>query len=748
MLGPAPLTDTTQSILDASLDAILGLLGKAPGTRVGLAVGSEDRMTFVAAAGRSAEELRGTPLDLGALAEPARADLCIGRPAEVDPAAAGISRARGPRLSLRRTKRTLFLTPLFRQGNQRAILGIETARAISPEVRRRLETLGVLVAPVLQGMGLHEDQHRQRSRERFRSLVQNSSDIVTLVDLDATIQYVTPSAERMLGYDPAELIGKNLSTFMHEEDAPAVLAFFFEAAKRSGVTPPVEWRARHRDGSWLHLETIMNNLLDDPNVAQMVLNTRDISDRKALEQQLAHQAFHDPLTDLANRALFKDRVEHALRSRARESTPLGVLFLDLDNFKTVNDSLGHVVGDELLVAAAKRIESCLRWGDTAARLGGDEFAILIDDASGDVPAHVAERVIEVLKTPFMLQGKKSFIQTSIGIAMNEEGEGADEVLRNADIAMYTAKNAGKGRYAVFEPMMHASALEQLELDSDLQRAVERDEFVLHYQPIADLKTGRIVGVEALVRWQHPVRGLLPPSHFIARAEETGVILPMGQWILREACRQVASWNGELTEGPPLRASVNLSGKQLESPTLVEDVSAVLTETGIHPQALILELTESMMMHNTDATIELLRKLKTLGVELAVDDFGTGYSSLHYLPSFPIDILKIAKQFVDGIQVGTQESALLHTIVDLCRALGLRTLAEGIEYASQAEWLRKLRVEWGQGYYLSKPLNVEHMGMLLAGHRLTDYAAEVQNTVERRESEWWERVVGSYGSAAA
>ena len=745
LLGPALLTSSAQSTLEASLDAVLALLGKGSGARASFALGAEDKVTFVATAGHSAEELRGTTLDLEVLAEPMRDLLLRGRPVEIDPADAGISGTRGLRLSLRRKRRVLLLSPLFMYGGPRAMLSIETSGKIPADVRKRLGTLGSLVAPVLQGVAGKEDQHLQRGRERFRSLVQNSSDVVMLVDIDTTIQYVTPSAERVLGYDPAALIGTQLTKLLHPDDVPAVLAFFSEATKNEGVTPTVEWRAGHRDGSWLHLETIGNNLLDDPNVGHMVLNTRDISDRKALEQQLSHQAFHDPLTDLANRALFKDRVEHALLSRARATTPLGVLFLDLDNFKTVNDSLGHVVGDELLITAAKRIQSCLRSADTAARLGGDEFAVLIEDATGEVSVHIAERIIEAFKAPFTLQGKKSFIHTSLGIATSNSGEGADEILRNADIAMYTAKNAGKGCYAVFEPEMHAVALGQLELDVDLRRAVEREEFVLHYQPITDLTTGRIVGVEALVRWRHPERGLLPPSHFISRAEETGIILPIGHWILKEACRQVAAWNRDDPEGPPLRASVNLSGKQLESPTLVEDIAAVLTDTGMDPGALILELTESMMMHNTDSTIELLKKLKGLGVQLAVDDFGTGYSSLHYLPSFPIDILKIAKQFVDGIQGGTQESALLYTIIDLCRTLGLRTLAEGIEYASQAEWLRKLRCEWGQGFYLSKPLDVEQMTALLASRKLTEYAAEVQNTVERREAEWWGRVVGDYAA---
>ena len=737
-----------QRILEASLDAILALLGNGSGARASLALGSEDKMSFVATAGKGADERKGTALDLGDLPEATRALLLEGQSVEVDPATAHIAEPRRPRIPFWRKSRSLFIVPLFIHRGLEGILAFETFSSLAHDVQEGLETLGALVAPALEGVRLNEDLHLQSSRERFRSLVQNSSDVVTLVDIDTTIHYLTPSVERVLGFDPAELVGTKLTQLLHPDDVPAALAFFAEATKCAGVTAPVEWRARHRNGSWLHLETIGNNLLEDPNVGQMVLNTRDISERKALEQQLSHQAFHDPLTDLANRALFKDRVEHALLSHVRESAPLAVLFLDLDNFKNVNDSLGHVVGDELLVAAAKRIQSCLRPGDTAARLGGDEFAILIEDATSDSATHVAERIIESFKAPFTLQGDKSFIQTSVGIAIANAGESADEVLRNADIAMYMAKNSGKGRHAVFESRMHADALERLELESDLRRAVQREEFVLHYQPITDLKTGRIVGMEALVRWQHPERGLLPPSYFISQAEETGLILPLGRLVLQQASAQITEWNRRHPEDKPLFVTVNLSGKQLESSTLVEDVAAVLEESRIDPTTLILEMTESVMMHDTEFAIETLKELKALGIRLAVDDFGTGYSSLHYLHRFPIDILKIAKPFIDCIQSESSESAFIYTIVELCRTLGLQTVAEGVEYGSQAEQLRKLRCEWGQGDYLSAPLCHEEMSELLAnGRELSGYAAQVQNTVERREAEWWRRIVGDVSAAA-
>jgi len=738
-----------QRIFEASLAGILSVLGKSSGARASLALGSEDRMTFVATAGHGAGELHGLTLDLGHLSEPARDLLLEGRPVEIAPDSMDLPQPRRLGFPFRRRSRTLFLIPLFMHRGLKGILGVETSSSLAADVQGGLETLGALVAPALEGVGMNEDLHLQSSRERFRSLVQNSSDVVTLVDLDTTMHYLTPSVERVLGYDPAELVGTKLTHLLHPDDVGAALAFFSEAARRAGVTMPVEWRARHRNGSWLHLETIANNLLDDPNVGHMVLNTRDISERKALEQQLSHQAFHDPLTDLANRALFRDRVEHALLARSRENAPLVVLFLDLDNFKNVNDSYGHDVGDELLIAAAKRIQSCLRPADTAARLGGDEFAILLEDSGSESAIRVAERIIESFKAPFSLQDKKSFIQTSVGIALSELGESADEVLRNADIAMYMAKNAGKGCHAVFEPRMHTDALERLELESDLRRALQREEFVLRYQPIVDLRSGRVIGVEALVRWQHPERGLLSPSQFIGRAEETGLILPLGRWVLERACTQVARWNDVHPEDTPLLVSVNLSGKQLESETLIDDIAAVLASSGLQPGALILEMTESVMMHDTDSTIAMLSELKSLGLKLATDDFGTGYSSLHYLHSFPIDILKIAKPFVDRIQGETQESAFVYTIVELCRTLGLQTLAEGIEYDSQAEELRRLRCEWGQGNFLSEPLDDEQMDELVAiGRELKKYAVQVRSTVERREAEWWRRIVGDYGSAAA
>jgi diguanylate cyclase (GGDEF)-like protein/PAS domain S-box-containing protein len=580
--------------------------------------------------------------------------------------------------------------------------------------------------------------------ERFRSLVQNSSDVVTLVDQDTTIQYQTPSVARVIGHQPSDLVGLRLLDLLHPDDVADAEKFFAESLGRSGVTPAIEWRMRHRDGHWLHLETIGNNLLDDAAVGHLVLNTRDISDRKALEQQLAHQAFHDPLTDLANRALFRQRVDRALAVAHHSRTPCIVLFLDLDNFKKVNDSLGHVVGDELLVTVAARIRSCLRPPDTAARLGGDEFAILLEDArSAQEGVAVAERILDALRAPMMLRGNKTVIETSVGIAVSDPDDGADEVLRNADIAMYIAKGGGKNRHATFEPKMHAAALERLELESGLRRAVERGEFLLHYQPIVALGSGRLVGVEALLRWRRPERTLLAPRDFMPLAEETGLIVPIGRWVIQEACRQAAEWHRQYPDETPLLMCINLSGRQLEDPQLVRDLECAIDEVGLDPRALILEITETVMMDDTDSMVARLAELRSLGPRLSIDDFGTGYSSLRYLHSCPLDILKIARPFVDRLATDPQKEAFTRTIIELCRTLGLQAIAEGVESAEQAKQLRELGCELAQGTHLAEPIEAEHVTALIAeGRQISTYAALMEEVVRSREVEWWQKVLGA------
>jgi diguanylate cyclase (GGDEF)-like protein/PAS domain S-box-containing protein len=567
------------------------------------------------------------------------------------------------------------------------------------------------------------EQAVRQSEERFRALVQNASDLITVIDADTAIRYQSPSIERLLGHDAGALCGTKLSDLLHPDDVARLLGFISEAMAKPHESATVEARLRHRDGSWRDVEIVGTDLRHDAAIEGFVLNARDVSERKVLEKQLRHQAFHDPLTRLANRARFTDRLEHGLQRTSRDGKALAVLFMDLDNFKSVNDGLGHSAGDRLLVEIAERVQRCLRPGDTAARFGGDEFAILLEDlTSADEATIVAERIFEALRPPFETSGKELFIRASAGIALGHgASEDADELLRNADVAMYVAKSHGKGRFELYQQTMHVSMIERLELLGDLQRAVDREEFVVHYQPVVAMESGRIVGVEALVRWQHPERGLLPPAQFIPLAEESGVILSLGRWVLNEACLRMREWQIAFPDEPPLTLSVNVSVRQIQEPAFVDEVAAALAQSGLAPNSLILEITESVMMQEVTSTVQVLQSLKDLGVRLAIDDFGTGYSSLSYLRQFPFDILKIDKSFVDaGDRVNDKE--LTRAIIELGRTLHMEIVAEGIEAVEQLARLRALACELGQGYYFARP--VERSGideLLSAPNRSIDAA---------------------------
>jgi diguanylate cyclase (GGDEF)-like protein len=427
-------------------------------------------------------------------------------------------------------------------------------------------------------------------------------------------------------------------------------------------------------------------------------------DRKRLQDELTHQAFHDSLTGLANRALFKDRVDHALKRLQRRRRPLAVFFLDLDRFKAINDSFGHASGDALLIAVSKRLSDCVRAEDTVARLGGDEFAVLVENLAGEAEVRiVADRVKEAFREPIVIDGRELAVAASIGIALSEHGtETADDLLRNADLAMYRAKAAGGGARQ-YAPEMHAGMIDRLELESDLRQALAREQLYLVYQPIVDLQTGHLSGAEALLRWQHPTRGLVSPAEFIPVAESSGMIVPIGEWVLRQACRDARRWD-EIQGGEQLSVSVNISGRQLQTSELTSMVPRALIDAGLAPGRLTLEMTESVLIDRSDETLSLLHELRRLGVRLAIDDFGTGYSSLSYLHRFPVDIVKIDRSFIESLTGEADETSLAESIIRIGHGLRVTTVAEGIEDAAQLQALQRLECDHGQGYHFARPMS--------------------------------------------
>jgi diguanylate cyclase (GGDEF)-like protein/PAS domain S-box-containing protein len=575
--------------------------------------------------------------------------------------------------------------------------------------------VGVLGAMAAVAMGLLIRRAAARNVSQFRTLVHHATDLITVIDPTGTIVYQSPSVQRLVGHGPGDLMGSSYFDLIVEEDVEHVRLLVGDETTAPESTVTAEYRLRHDDGSSRHVESIVSNLIDDPTVNGLVLNTRDVTDRKILEEELAHQAFHDSLTGLSNRAVFHDRIDHALARSGRHGYRLAVFLLDLDGFKTINDSLGHDAGDQLLIAVAKRLEFQGRTSDTVARIGGDEFGILLEDDANEMRARaLADRALAAFAVPFDVQGREVFIRASIGIALSVPGDSLpDELLRNADTAMYAAKAAGKARYEFFRPFMHTQALERFEVQADLERALVRGEFVVHYQPIVDFETGAATGVEALVRWNHPRRGLLGPLEFIPIAEETGAIVPLGAWVLGEACRQTARWRATHAAAADLGVSVNLSTRQLLEADLVTQVRDVLEASGLEPAALTLELTEGSLMQEVEETVGKLRALKELGVRLAIDDFGTGSSSLGYLQRFPIDTLKIDKSFVDGIATDDSEDpALVRAIVQMASTLSLATIAEGIEAADQLDELRSAGCRTGQGYLFARPLEADALEAFL------------------------------------
>jgi diguanylate cyclase (GGDEF)-like protein/PAS domain S-box-containing protein len=673
----------------------------------------------------------------------------------------------------------------------------------------------------------------------MRSVVENSSEIVTIVDPDGTLKYASSAFERVLGYDSEEAVGTmNVLDHVHPDDLPHVLEETEKALSEGGIaTNKAEYRFRHKDGSWRWMESVGTYLLDDPAVRGVVVISRDVTERKraeetlrqaeqryrtlveqipavtyidpvddpdtslytsphieqmlgytpqewqteklwpkrlhpddrervlaadqrfetgggepfreeyrllardgsvvwvreeavlvrneageplywqgvfydlterkALEERLHYQAFHDPLTDLPNRQLFMDRLGQALRRTRRRHKPIAVLFMDLDGFKVVNDSLGHEVGDILLTLVAQRLRRCLRPEDTLARFGGDEFAVLIEALDDPAQAvQVAERITEELRRPFIMEGRDLYVLASIGISLGDaRTHDPDDLLREADTAMYRAKDEG-GDFRVFNPAMYERAFTRLEVENDLRRAIEQEEFVIHYQPMVDLHTGELWGMEALVRWDHPERGLLEPSEFVPVAEQSGLVIPMGEQILREACYRAKEWQEEIPRIRPLVMSVNLSASQLSHSDLADTVERVLGETRLQGSRLTLDVTETVYVKVLAGNTAMLDRLRGLGVRFSIDDFGTGYSSLSYLKRLPAHAIKIDQSFVKGLGKVAEDTAVVRMIIELAHTLGLEVIAEGVETEEQATLLKEMGCDFAQGYHFSKPLPAE------------------------------------------
>ncbi|MGA2520860.1 MAG: EAL domain-containing protein [Acidimicrobiales bacterium] len=558
------------------------------------------------------------------------------------------------------------------------------------------------------------EQSIVQSEQRFRALVQNASDVIIVVAADGTLSYVSPAFESTLGYPQANSIGMDAVSLLAEDDLERLVSLVGAPAdtpRRSEI------QLRHFDGSWRWCEVTFTDLSNAPGIDGWVANLRDITERrdaeetrKAISDQLAFEAAHDVMTGLSNRTRFTERVTAALHG---STGPVAVLFVDLDHFKIVNDGLGHAAGDELLMHAAQRLRNVTRPGDVVARFGGDEFVVLCDQVTGlEGASQVAQRLLGALAEPMMVAGNEVFVTASVGIALANGDDTADTLLRQADAAMYQAKNDGRGRAVVFRPDRHGAAAALLKTGNDLHRALERDELAVYYQPIVSLETGRVVGFEALLRWNHPERGVLLPAAFLGLAEETGLIVPIGMWVLETACRQTARWQAtrpESLSSTPLVINVNLAARQVSDSLLAKSVGQVIDRTGIRPEALCLELTENTLMCDTASTIEVLQALRRLGVRLSIDDFGTGYSSLSYLKRFPVESLKIDRSFVDGLGREAEDTSIVQTIITLAHSLGLSAVAEGMEVPAQLEVLRTLGCDLAQGNLFGCPLPPEAIG---------------------------------------
>ncbi len=642
-----------------------------------------------------------------------------------------------------------------------AILGVEGENLAPATVG--LVACGVVltcVAAIRQAVTLRESHEARRgaaliaSQARFRSVVENASDVIVTVGPSGRIASATPSLERITGWSPSASVGVAFLDRVHSDDRQRV-ARILDGRRPGRHEPSVfEFRMLRPDDDWADVEAALVDLRDDASVGALVLTIRDVGDRKVLESDLKRQAFQDPLTGLPNRAHFVERIEQAFARTSLVAEPIQVLYLDLDGFKRINDSLGHDAGDRVLRVVAERLTWAVRAGDTPARLGGDEFAVLLEDgASVDVARGVAERIQTMVAAPIEVEGRQVRVGVSVGVASPATVSGgtledggraiarvqvADELIRNADVAMYEAKQRGKGRVSIYEPAMRLAAMTRLDLEQALREAVERDEFRVRFQPIVNLSTGGVVAMEALVRWERPEVGLVQPGTFIAVAEETGLIRPIGAKVMRMAFDEASRWAGDRVA---MGLCVNLSARQLQDPRIVETVEEALEASGLDPRRAVFEITESSLIEEGQATLDQLGRLRALGIRLAIDDFGTGYSSLGYLEQLPIDILKIDRAFIVDLPTSPKRATLLRAIVGMAGALHLTTIAEGIETDEQLHAVRAIGCDLAQGFLISQPIEPHEASILVEAAvadpglfrgllRAADIAGKTRDTVRR------------------
>jgi len=588
------------------------------------------------------------------------------------------------------------------------LIAVFGEQRILADLSATLEILAYQAALTIEGVLLRQEVIRQRNEAYFRALVQDASDAIVIVDDDGTVKYATPSTAAIFG--DVSVHGEQLWNLVAAEDHDDLARTFVQLREHARLGPRVVgMRITRWDGRSVHLEARCSDLRGDPNVAGLVFTLRDVTERTQLEEELKHRAFHDALTGLPNRLLFHDRLAAQIASARRTETIAGVLFVDLDDFKVVNDTKGHSIGDEVLAATARRLVGLVRDSDATARLGGDEFALLISDAKDAAAVEAAaERVVRAFTQPFCFAEGLVTTTVTVGIATTLDSTDADELLRHADLALYAAKAAGKRQWRRYQPVLSAGLTRQREIQEELDKAVAKSAFSLAYQPIVTLGTGQVVGFEALIRWPHPRWGMMRPGQFITLAEKTGQIIAIGSWVLGRATADIMRWRSAVGDGPVRRpdlyVSVNVSARQFADPGFADNVRQVLASSGLEPQALMLELTETALLRRDDRLQSDLAEIKAIGVKLAIDDFGTGYSSLSYLRELPIDVMKIDRSFVEGIGDSDQRRALAEGIVRIARTLNLEVVAEGIETQLQRELLTSMGCHYGQGFLLAMPMS--------------------------------------------